>query len=148
MRTGTWRLATAGLVMLALGLLACGSGGDSSVSSAVASPGAGTATVVTEPLPAAVDEAALLDAVFRIDIDRVEAVFDLFPADRRVQVQAAVTFRMRPGQTRPIVHLEFARSPGDVALRLDGQDLDAAKPADARLLSFQGSGRGLARTSA
>jgi hypothetical protein len=96
--------------------------------------------VASEPLPAAPTEAALLDAVFRIDVERVEAVFDVYPAERRVQAQAAVTFRMRPGQSRPIVHFEPARSAG-VALRLDGQDLDPGRASDARLVSYQGSGQ-------
>jgi hypothetical protein len=97
--------------------------------------------VASAPLPAAATEAALLDAVFRIDVERVDAVFDVYPAERRVQVQAAVTFRMRPGQSRPIVHLEPARSPSGVALRLDGQDLDPARASDVRSFSYEGSGQ-------
>jgi hypothetical protein len=93
------------------------------------------------PLPTAGGESALLDAVFRVDIERVEAVFDVYPSDGRVGVQAAVTFRMRPGQSRPIVHLEPARSPSGVALRLDGQDLDPTRAADVRLVSYEGSGQ-------
>ena len=53
----------------------------------------------------------------------------------------AVTFRMRPGQTRPIVHFEPARAASGVALRLDGQDLDPARASDARFFSFEGSGQ-------
>jgi aminopeptidase N len=93
------------------------------------------------PLPDAVSESALLDAVFRVDIDRVDVVFDVYPSDRRVQAQAVLTFRMRPGQSRPIVHFEAARSASGVALRLDGQDLDLARSSDARVLSFQGTGQ-------
>jgi hypothetical protein len=48
---------------------------------------------------------------------------------------------MRPGQSRPIVHLEPARSPSGVALRLDGQDLDPIRAADVRLVSYEGSGQ-------
>jgi hypothetical protein len=96
---------------------------------------------VTVPLPAAGSEAELLDAVFRIDVERVEVVFDVHPSERRVRAQAALTFRTRPGQVRPIVHLEPARASSGVALRLDGQDLDPARPSDARLLSFQGTGQ-------
>jgi hypothetical protein len=102
----------------------------------VASP-----VVVSVPLPTASNEQGLLDAVFRIDAERVEVVFDLYPADRLVQAWAAITFRMRPGQSRPIVHFEPARSPSRVALRLDGQDLDPARASDVRLLSYQGSGQ-------
>jgi hypothetical protein len=93
------------------------------------------------PLPPAASETGLLDAVFRIDVERIEAAFDVYTTDRRVQVQAAVTFRLRPGQSRPIVHLEPARAPSGVALRLDGQDLDPGRTADVRLVSYQGSGQ-------
>jgi hypothetical protein len=89
----------------------------------------------------AASESALLDAVFRVDIDRVEAVFDVHASERRVVAQAAVTFRMRAGQSRPVVHFEPTRSPSGVALRLDGQDLDAASAADVRLLTYEGSGQ-------
>jgi hypothetical protein len=97
--------------------------------------------LATVPLPAAPSEDALLDAVFRVDVDRVEAVFDVYPSERRVQAWAAVTFRMRPGQLRPIVHFGPARAASGVALRLDGQDLDLARPGDARLFTFEGSGQ-------
>jgi hypothetical protein len=121
--------------------LACGSG--NGVPAPTPSSPATTAPPVaaTEPLPAAATESALFDAVFRIDVERVEAVLDVFPAERRVQAQAAVTFRMRPGQSRPIVHFGPARAASGVALRLDGQDLDPGRAADARLLSFEGSGQ-------
>ena len=137
-RPGT-RLLAPVLLALPLGPPGCGSGGGPS---SPATPAATVApAVASEPLPAIADESAFLDAAFRIDVDRIEAVFDVFPVERRVQAQAAVTFRMRPGQSRPIVHLEAARSPGAVALRLNGEDLDPASAADARLLSFQGSGQ-------
>jgi hypothetical protein len=48
---------------------------------------------------------------------------------------------MRPGQSRPIVHFEPARSPSGVALRLDAQDLDPGRASDARLFSYEGSGQ-------
>jgi hypothetical protein len=127
------------LAGLALALAGCGSGG--TVPTAPSLAATASPTLASEPLPATTTEAALLDAVFRIDIERVEAVFDLYPAERRVQAQAAVTFRMRPGQSRAIVHFEPARSPAGVALRLDGEDLDPARAGDARLLSYQGSGQ-------
>ena len=126
---------------LALGCAGCGSGNGSPAAATSSPTPTASPLVASLPLPAAGSEAALLDAVFRIDIERVEAVFDVYPSDRRVQAQAALTFRMRPGQLRPIVHFEPARSPSGVALRLDGQDLDPARASDARLLSFQGTGQ-------
>jgi hypothetical protein len=133
---GARALALAGWILAPSG---CGSGGSGPAAPSPAPTAAPAAT--SEPLPAAPTEAALLDAVFRIDVDRVEAVFDLFPAERRVQAQASLTFRMRPGQSRPIVHFEPARSPSGVALRLDGQDLDPTRTSDVRLFSYQGSGQ-------
>ena len=130
-----WLLTLAALALASGG---CGSGGSAPTAPSPA-PTAPPA-VASEPLPAAPTEAALLDAVFRIDVERVEAVFDVYPAERRVQAQAAVTFRMRPGQSRPIVHFEPARSTG-VALRLDGQDLDPGRASDARLVSSRDRAR-------
>jgi hypothetical protein len=138
MRRSKWSAGAGGLAALALASGACGTGGSAPGASSPV-PTAAPA-VASEPLPAA-PEAALLDAVFRIDVERVEAVFDVYPAERRVQAQAAVTFRMRPGQSRPIVHFEPARSRSGVALRLDGQDLDLARAADARLFTYEGSGQ-------
>ena len=129
------------LTALTLPCAGCGSGGGPSAPTAASPAPAAAPTAASEPLPAAPTEAALVDAVFRIDVERVEAVFDVFPAERRVHAQAAVGFRMRPGQSRPIVHFEPARSPSGVALRLDGQDLDSARASDARLFSYQGSGQ-------
>jgi hypothetical protein len=127
------------LTLAVLAWAGCGAGGSTPTAPSPAPTAA--PTVASEPLPAAPTEAALLDAVFRIDVERVEAVFDLYPADRRAQAQAAVTFRMRPGQTRPIVHFEPGRASSGVALRLDGQDLDLARASDARFFSYQGSGQ-------
>jgi hypothetical protein len=93
------------------------------------------------PLPTTDSESALLDAVFRIDVETIEVFFDVYPADRRVQAQAGVTFRTRPGQSRPIVHFGPARGSSGVALRLDGEDLDPARAGDVRALTFDGSGQ-------
>ena len=129
------------LAALALGGAGCGSGGSAATAPSAAPGATASLAAVTEPLPAAPTEAALLDAVFRSDLERVEAVFDVYPAERRVRAQAAVTFRMRPGQSRPVVHFEPARSAPGVALRLDGQDLDPARASDVRFFSYQGSGQ-------
>jgi hypothetical protein len=139
MGSSTGRAPLDGLAVLLVACLGCGSGGSSPAAPSPA-PTASPASA-TVPLPAAPSEAALLDAVFRVDVDRVEAVFDVYPSERRVQAWAAVTFRMRPGQLRPIVHFGPARAASGVALRLDGQDLDLARPGDARLFTFEGSGQ-------
>jgi aminopeptidase N len=123
---------------LAVCCVRCGSG----PSEPTVSPAPTTSpSVASVPLPSAATEAALLDAVFRVDLERIEVGFDVYPSERRVHAQAAVTFRTRPGQSRPILHFEPARSPAGIALRLDGEDLDPTRPSDVRLLSYQGSGQ-------
>jgi hypothetical protein len=84
-------------------------------------------------------EQALLDATFRIDIQRIDVVFDLFPDESVVQASARLAFRMRPGQTRPVFHLTPAVTGTDVSLRLDGEPLSLASEADVRFVSFEGS---------
>jgi hypothetical protein len=133
-------LTLSGIVTLALAGARCGSDGAATATLAAPTPMSPPA-VSTEPLPAAASEEALLDAVFRIDVDRVEATFDLYPAERRAQARAGLTFRMRPDQSRPVVHFEPARTASGVALRLNGEDLDSGRPGDARLFSFEGSGQ-------
>jgi hypothetical protein len=124
---------------LAMFLPACGSGSGGSAPAPVAS--ATLPSIATVALPASSDEQALLDAVFRIDIDRIEVVFDAYPSEARARVQATLTFRMRAGQSRPIVHFGPAASAAGVVLRLDGEALDLTRPTDARLLVFEGTGQ-------
>jgi hypothetical protein len=95
----------------------------------------------TVPLPTTGDERALLDVVYRIDVEVVEAVIDVLPAERRVQVWSATTFRMRPGQTRPVVHFEPALSGSEVALALNGEGLDPRREDDVRILRYDTSGQ-------
>ncbi len=105
------------------------------------SPAPKPTPVAEWPLPDAASETALLDAAFRVDVSRIDVVFDLFPADARVLAQARVAFRMRPGQTLPVFHFEPARSAPDVALRLDGESLDLGSERDVRFFTYHGSGQ-------
>lgn len=123
-----------------LGVLAAGCGSEEPPDP-TPTPLAGPRRELSLPLPAAADEAALADAVFRVDIETIEARFDLFPSEGRARAQAAVTFRMRPGQTRPIFHFTPARTAGDMALRLDGEALDLDDTSDARFLAFERTGQ-------
>jgi hypothetical protein len=135
------RLHAGALVVtgLAAFLPACGSSSPASAPAPAAS--ATLPSIATVPLPASSDEQGLLDAVFRIDIERVDAVFEVYPSEARATVQASLTFRMRPGQSRPIVHFGPAATTPGVTLRLDGEALDLARPTDARLVVFEGSGQ-------
>jgi hypothetical protein len=122
-RLSTSRPARVGLALLAAGL-------------AAATPGAAGSA----ELRAASDDTSVLDAAFRIDIRSIDAVFDIYPSERRAQARAVLHFRMRTGQTRPLIHLEPARLPGAaVALRLDGKDLDVGQTSDVRIVRFPGS---------
>ncbi len=84
-------------------------------------------------------EQALLDAAFRIDIQRIDVVFDLFPEESVVHARATVSFRMRPGQTRPLFHFTPAVTGTAISLRLDGEPLDVDSERDVRLVGFEGS---------
>ncbi len=126
-----------GALALALGLIACASQDPSAPVPAAT----GDLVSASVPLPAASDEAALLDAVFRIDIDTIDVVFDLVPDEGRGQAQATLGFQMRAGQSRPIVHFDPALTAADLELRLDGQPLALRDSRDVRVISFEGSGQ-------
>jgi hypothetical protein len=127
-------------VVFVLGWLAaaCGTENASSPGSSVAPVWRGASSV---PLPAAVDEPALLDAVFRVDIETIQAVFDIFPGESRIQAQATAVFHMRAGQSRPILHFAPAQTAADVTLSLDGQALAVDGGRDVRFLTFERSGQ-------
>lgn len=101
-------------------------------------PVAGSVPVRARPQT---DEDRLLDAAFRVDIDRIEVAFDVFPGDGSVRAHATVLFRMRPGQTRPIFHFEPARTSSGTALALDGEGLDPGLERDVRFFTWEGSGQ-------
>jgi hypothetical protein len=58
------------------------------------------------PIPAAAGEDDILDAIFRIDLKTVQAELTFTPADISVDGTCRLTFRMRPGQTRPAFHFK------------------------------------------
>jgi hypothetical protein len=137
------RSATAvGRGALALALLAGCGGGSTSPGPRSSPPPVSPSTASVPPVapPALPDETALLDAAYRIDVDRIEAVFDVFPGERRVEARAGVDFRMRPGQSRPIFHFDPARGTG-VSLALDGEGLAPGDEADVRFFTWEGSGQ-------
>ncbi len=132
----TW-ISGAAAGLLALALAACGSDSSSPVTPAPLPPIA-SATV---PLPPAADEKTLLDSTYRIDVETVEAVFDIYPDERQVRVWSVTTFRMRAGQARPIVHYEPIRTGSEVALVLNGEALDPRNENDVRLMRYESSGQ-------
>jgi hypothetical protein len=124
------------LIVLAAALSGCGSGTSSPASSTPPLP-----VPTTAALPASPDETSLLNGVYRIDIERLEATFDLYPAEQRTRVSTAMTFRMRQGQSRPLVHCDPIRTGTQVALALDGEALDPRPGRDVQFIAYEGSGQ-------
>jgi len=85
-------------------------------------------------------EQQLLDSTFRIDIETIDVLFNYFPdaGEPYVECNAILVFRMRPGQTRPIVHLEPAVKDTSIVgnIFLDGESLDISNQADVRIVDF------------
>ncbi len=122
-----------------LGLVLAGCGSDSPLPVMPAPPSPTPAVGAAVPLPTTADEQSLLDGAYRIDVELVEGVIDVFPAERQVRVWSATTFRMRPGQSRPIVHFEPVLSGSEVALALNGEGLDPRRDDDARVFRYDTS---------
>jgi hypothetical protein len=91
----------------------------------------------TEPI----DEAQLLDDTFRIDIKTISVTFDYRAEEGNIDCHAVVTFQMRDGRSRPLIHFDPAiRAPESVhAIRLNGEMLNLSNPAHIQILSFEGS---------
>ncbi len=83
----------------------------------------------------------LQDSTFRIDIETITATFDYFPGGTYAECRAVVAFRMRPGQHRPVIHLDPAIRDNTTvgAIRLNGEDLDIADESDVRIADFEGT---------
>ncbi len=132
------RVRLAGIAVGVLALSGCG-GSDSSSPAAPAPAASGT--VATVPLPTAVDEAGLLDGAYPVDVEHVEAVFDILPGQQQVRVWSATTFRMRPGQSMPVVHFRPAVASASVAMALNGEPIDPRRQEDVRLFRYETSGQ-------
>lgn len=89
-------------------------------------------------------ETELLDSTFRIDIETISVTFDFYPDDSRVEGEATLTFRMRPGRTIPAFNFDAAtdaKKEGDelISLSLDGDQLDPESSDDLRILDVPGT---------
>ncbi len=84
--------------------------------------------------PEAIDEQALLDETFRIDILDIDVVFDYVPDESYIDGRAVVTFRMRAGQNRPVIHFDPAlRSFVPDSIRLNGEALTFSDTSDVQV---------------
>ncbi len=83
-------------------------------------------------------ENQLLDDTFRIDISDISVVFNYYPLESYTTGHAVVTFRMRPGQQRPVIHFDPAVRGNAVSLvRLNGETL--AMGTDVAVLEQEGT---------
>ena len=128
--------------LVAVALAACGGDASQPVTDstqAVADSQVRSPSTQQVRLADTLSEQALLDAAFRIDIELIQVWFDVTPGEQSIRAQATLTFRMRPGQTRPVIHLTPAVRGSAVTLRLGAETLDVAQEADVRFVSFEGS---------
>jgi hypothetical protein len=85
------------------------------------------------------DEATLLDGTFRIDIAEIRLELTYRPDAAAVDGDCRIRFRMRPGQTRPVVHFNPAVR-GQALRYLQLDDRVWPNPADGiRVIRFDGS---------
>jgi aminopeptidase N len=82
-------------------------------------------------------EDQLLNSAFRIDISTIQVTFDYTPDLNQVRGEAEVTFKMRPGQSRPLIHFDLpALHAGDpLDVKLNGESLQPGNAADMVILS-------------
>lgn len=82
----------------------------------------------------------IADDLYRIDITRITAVFDYYPEQYYVDCQTLVEFQMRPGQQRPVIHLDpVIRNNTISLLRLNNENLDFSSNSDVSILSYSDS---------
>jgi aminopeptidase N len=86
-------------------------------------------------------EDELLNSTFRIDIQRISVTYEYYPNGAFVNCTAVVEFFMRPGQTRPLIHLDPAIRDNQIVSRvnLNGEELDFQDESDVRVISFDGT---------
>lgn len=121
------------IFILTIGMISCAPGNDENQLDS-----GGTITV-TPNYPD--DDEGLLNRTFRIDIGTITVTFDYHPDEKYVDCIATVTFTMRPGETRPLIHLNEATRTGGVvdSVLLNGETLDYDNEADMVEVSFEGS---------
>lgn len=115
------RMATAGAIAVTL------------LAGVATQPAMGAHAQPPDPL-----EAKLAQA-FRLDASEVNVTYDYWPARSRVEGEAELRFKMRPGQRRPLFHFNpLRRAPAAQeramldSLELDGEQLDPSDDSDLR----------------
>ena len=84
---------------------------------------------------------ALLDSVFRIDIDTITATLDWYPATGWVEGTARLEFRLRPGQSRAVFNFTpFVTSRSAISrLVLDEYALSPQSDGDVKIITVPGT---------
>ena len=83
-----------------------------------------------------INEQELLDETFRIDIQEIEVVYNIYPDTNSIQGEATVRFTMREGQSVPVIHFDPAiRWATPTLLQLNGEDLDFNDSEDVRVFT-------------
>lgn len=87
------------------------------------------------------EEDSMIADTFRIDIRDIHVIYNYYPSGAYVDCEATVFFFMRPGQTRPLIHLDTAvRDPLSVnRVILNGEELDFNNPSDVQITGFDGT---------
>jgi hypothetical protein len=85
-------------------------------------------------------ELKLLNETFRIDIDTIQVIYDFYPDQLLVRGAASVSFKMRSGQTRPLIHFDPGWRDGAIdSIILDGEMLSYSNSNDVRVREFSGT---------
>ena len=79
----------------------------------------------------------LLDQTFRVDIKDISVTFDYYPDSHYVQGKALLTFKMREGQTYPLIHFDPAlRYDSLTDIKLNGETLNFYDVSDVEVIEF------------
>lgn len=86
------------------------------------------------------NDTALLNSTFRIDIQTITVDFQYHPDQSAAEGEAEVVFRMRPGQTRPVIHFDGILGQNLLhSITLDGEPLTFTNPQHVRTLDVENS---------
>ena len=128
-----WHVLLFAMFVLLPGCMSgCSSGGGTGGTDDTGGGGGGTTTQISER--------DTMDDAFRLDIYEIEVEYDLYPEDRTIQGDAIVRFRMRDGQSVPLIHFDPAILWATPTLvQLDNETLDFEDSQDVQLVAFTGT---------
>jgi hypothetical protein len=127
-RTGVWTIATFCTVILVLIFPAC----EANNTATTANPNQESYDLAAE--------LKLLDETFRIDIETIQVVYDFYPDQLLVNGLASVSFRMRAGQARPLIHFDPGVFDNAIdTIVLDGGALSFSNSNDVLVREFSGT---------